>query len=346
MRAMFCDAKGSVRLTRVADPEIVAPTDVVLKITATTICGSDVHLVEGHVPTPWGFALGHEYVGTVVELGGAVTSLAVGDRVVGPAAPWCSTCPTCRSGQTQRCPRGGVFGSGDAWGGLGGAQAEYLRVPWADQVLSKVPEAVTDAQALAVGDVLSTGWTAVRRTVHAPGGTVVVLGCGPVGLSAVHTAGLHGARRIIAVDTVPDRLSLAQRLGATHTVVANAATGDSIAELTEGRGADAVIEAAGAPAALATAADCVAVGGHIGVVGIHSAPVELDLADLLFRNVSIWSGLGDLTRMGVLLELIAAGRLDPSPMFTREYPFDAIEQAYAEVAAQGPGVVKTLITVP
>ncbi|QBJ98076.1 alcohol dehydrogenase [Rhodococcus sp. ABRD24] len=346
MRAMFCDAEGSVRLTRVADPEILAPTDVILEITATTICGSDVHLVEGHIPTPWGFTVGHEYVGTVKELGDAVTLLEVGDRVVGPAAPWCSSCPTCRSGQTQRCSRGGVFGSGEAWGDLGGAQAEYLRVPWADHVLSKVPPTVTDAQALAVGDVLPTGWTAVRNTVHAPGGVVLVLGCGPVGLSAVHTAGLHGARQIIAVDTVPERLALAERLGATHTFVADATVADSIIELTGGRGVDSIIEAAGSPAALATAVACVALGGHIGIVGIHSAPVELDLAGLLFKNVSVWTGLGDLTHMDELLELIAAGRLDPSPMFTRQYSFDAIEQAYAEVADQAPGVVKTLITLP
>lgn len=344
MRAMFCAAQGSVRLTQVPDPEILAPTDALLRVRATTICGSDLHLVDGHMPTPWGFTLGHEYVGVVVEVGSAVSRVQVGDRVVGPAAPWCSSCPECRRGQIQRCTRGGVFGSGAGWGGLGGAQAEFLRVPWADQVLSTIPEGVGDAQALAVGDVLSTGWTAVRRTVHEPGAAVLVLGCGPVGLSAVHTATLYGPRQIIAVDAVPERLELARTLGATHTLDAGGDVTAAVAELTDGVGAHSVIEAAGAGAAFATASAAVAIGGSIGVVGIHSAPVELPMSELLFKNAAVWTGLGDLGRMDVLLALISAGRLDPAPMFTHDVPFEHIEDAYRAVVAREAGLVKPLIT--
>lgn len=346
MRQMFCDSLGSVGLTDAPDPKVETPTDVVVRVTATTVCGSDVHLVHGHLPTPWGFPLGHEYVGEVVEVGAAITRVRVGDRVVGPAAPWCGTCPACRRGQIQRCERGGVLGSGAGWGGWGGAQAEMLRVPWADQDLSPVPDGVTDAQALTVGDVLSTGWTAVRQSVTAPGQVVVVLGCGPVGLSAVHTAGLHGPRAVVAVDALPDRLEVARRLGATHTLTAGPDVAAAIEEITHGRGAEAVVEAVGLQATLATAGQVVAVGGRIAVVGIPAGPVELPFADLLFKNVGWWAGLGDLGRMGTLLELIADGRLDPSPMFTSTRPFAQIEAAFTDMADRTPGVVKTLVTVP
>lgn len=345
MREMYCDAQGSVRLIEAPDPEIQAPTDVIVQVSATTICGSDVHLVHGHLPTPWGFALGHEYVGRVVEVGAAVSQVKVGDRVVGPAAPWCGTCASCRAGQTQRCDRGGVLGSGDAWGGWGGAQAELIRVPWADRDLSIVPEPVTDAQALTVGDVLSTGWTAVSHAVTAPGATVLVLGCGPVGLSAVHTASLYGPRAVIAVDALPDRLEVARALGATHTLAADGDVAAQVAELTSGRGAEAVVEAVGLQGTITLAGQVVAVGGRISVVGIPAGPIQLPFADLLFKNVSWWSGLGDLRHMDMLLAMIAQGRLDPTPMFTSQRPFDEIELAFADMANRAPGVVKTLVTV-
>lgn len=346
MRQMYCDSEGSVRLTEAADPVVEAPTDVLVRVRATTICGSDVHLVHGHLPTPWGFALGHEYVGEVVAIGSAVTRVQVGDRVVGPAAPWCGSCDACRRGQTQRCERGGVLGSGLGWGGWGGAQAELLRVPWADQDLARVPDGVTDAQALTVGDVLSTGWTAVRQAVTEVGQAVVVLGCGPVGLSAVHTATLHSPRAIIAVDAVAERLEVAATLGATHTLLAGDGVAAAIMEITGGGGAEAVVEAVGLPATLGLAWDVVAVGGRVGVVGIPAGPVEVPFAQLLFKNVSLWTGLGDLRHMNELLDLIASGRLDPSPMFTTTRPFDEIEKAFHDMEQRAPGVIKTLVTVP
>lgn len=346
MREMFCDALGSVALVDAPDPMIEAPTDVIVRVTATTICGSDVHLVHGHLPTPWGFALGHEYVGVVEQVGGAVTGFRPGDRVVGPAAPWCGRCSSCRRGQRQRCEKGGVLGSGAGWGGLGGAQAELLRVPWADQDLSHVPPGVTDAQALTVGDVLSTGWSAIRNAVTDAGQVVLVLGCGPVGLSAVHTASLHGPRAVIAVDAVPDRLEVARQMGATHTALAGDDVSALVAEVTGGRGAEAVVEAVGLPATIALAGEVVAVGGRISVVGIPAAPVELPFAQLLFKNVSIWMGLGDLGAMDELLALIEAGRLDPSPMFTSTRPFAEVEQAFRDMESRAPGVIKTLVTVP
>lgn len=344
MRHMYCDSVGSVHLVEADDPAIQAPTDVIVRVRATTVCGSDVHLVHGHLPTPWGFPLGHEYVGEVVAVGDAVTKVAVGDRVVGPAAPWCGACASCRRGQTQRCDHGGVLGSGAGWGGFGGTMAELLRVPFADMDLATVPDGVTDAQALTVGDVLSTGWAAVRQAVTDVGQVVLVLGCGPVGLSAVHTATLHAPRAIIAVDAQPDRLEVARTLGATHVLEAADDVAAAVAEISGGVGADAVIEAVGLPATIGVACDAVATGGRVAVVGIPAEPVPLPFAQLLFKNVTVWTGLGDLSRMDALLALIAEGRLDPTPMFTTTRPFAEIEQAFADMEQRTPGVIKTLVT--
>jgi alcohol dehydrogenase len=348
MRAVVVSAIDTYALAEVNDPVLTAPTDVLVRVRATTVCGSDVHLLAGHlgpVP-PEGFALGHEFVGEVVAVGSAVLNFAPGDRVVSPAAPWCGTCDRCRSGQIQLCLRGGIFGAGPAFGGLGGAQAEVVRVPWADTCLSHVPESVTDAQALTVGDILATGWTAVYQAVTAPGQTLVVLGAGPVGLSAVHTARLHGVREVIAVDTVPDRLELARTLGADHVIDPSAQdVGAAVAALTSGRGAEAIVDAAGVPATIAAWAQVAAVGARVGMVGMPAGPVELVLGALQMKNVSLWTGLGDLGHLDMLLAMIAAGRLDPAPIFTETVPFDQIERAIAEFVARKPGLVKQLITV-
>lgn len=349
MRAVVVSAIDTYSLTQVPDPAIQAPTDVIVRVRVTTVCGSDAHLIAGHmgpVP-PEGFPLGHELVGEVVETGSAVLNVARGDRVAVPAAPWCGTCAACRAGQIQRCVRGGIFGAGPAFGGLGGAQAELLRIPWADSCLSVVPDAVTDAQALTVGDILSTGWTAVQQSVTAPGQTLVVFGAGPVGLSAVHTARLHGVRQVVAVDTVPDRLELARAMGADHVVDPTAVdVAAAVADVTSGRGAEAIVDAAGVPGTIGAWFDVAAVGARVGMVGIPAGPVPLALGALQMKNVSLWTGLGDLGHMDALLAMIAAGRLDPSPMFTATVPFDGIESAIADFVARKPGLVKQLVTVP
>ncbi len=211
--------------------------------------------------------------------------------------------------------------------------------------MSRVPENVSDAQALTVGDILSTGWTAVRETIRGPGQCLLVFGCGPIGLSAIHCATLFAPREIIAVDAIEERRALALALGATRAI--DPASGDllaSVMALTGGCGAESVIDAAGVAATIRQAISCVGVGGRIGLVGIHAAPVELSLAEMLFKNVTLWTGLGKLDQMDQLLELISKGKLDPAPMFTHRVPFDDIEQAYRDFESRAPGVVKTLIT--
>lgn len=345
MRHVYVSDENKYALVEAPEPKILEPTDIIVKVRTTTVCGSDVHLLAGHMHTPWGFPLGHECVGTVHEVGAAIRRLKVGDSVAVPAAPWCGTCDNCRRGQIQACLHTGVFGSGKAFGNLDGAMAEYVRVPGADACVSIIPAGVTDAQALTVGDILATGWTATRNAVTAPGQTLLVFGAGPVGLAAIHTARLYGVARAIAVDTIPERLELARKMGADHTIDASREdVAGVVAKLTGGRGAEAVVDAAGAKATIDSWPVVGAVGGRVAVVAIPGAPVEINLGMMLFKNISLWTGLGDLGKMDMLLGLIAAGKLDPSPIFTETLPFDRIETAIAEFMARKPGLVKPLIT--
>lgn len=343
MRALVCEEIGHVAVRDVPDPTLQDPTDVVVRITTTTVCGSDVGLVHGHIPTTPGFVLGHEYVGVVEEVGQAVGSLRPGQRVVGPAAPYCGACPTCVRGQIQRCERGGVLGSGEPWGGYGGTQAERLRVPHADRDLVAIPDELSDEQVLFVGDILPTGWSAVRWTDIAPGDTLVVLGAGPVGLAAVLTAQLSAPKALVVVDPLADRRELAETLGATVTL--DPTRDDvprAVAELTGG-GADGVVEAAGRADTIAQATQLVRVGGSVAVVGIPPGPVELPIADLLMRNVTLRQGLGHLGDMDRLVALVAAGRLDATPLITHRYTADQLAEAFHDFERQEDGIVKPAI---
>lgn len=346
MKALVLDEGGAISLQQVPDPEVADAGDAVVKVTSTSICGSDLHLMHGALPSKPPYVLGHEYVGVVTAVGAGVHGIAVGDRVVGPAAPWCGACAMCRRGQIQLCQRGGVFGSGPTFGGLGGAMAEFLLVPHADTVLSKIPDGVTDEQALLLGDVVSTGMTGVRHALAAPGGVLVVIGCGPVGLSAVHTARLFAPAEVIAVDRVPARLRVAEQLGATRTI--DASTEDVAAivgELTGGLGADGVVEAVGLPVTIAQAVDLAGVGGRIAVVGIAPGGVELPMPQMLFKNLTLWTGLGDLGHIDMLLDQVARGALDPSPMITDRVGLDDIVGAIDRFSDPANGVVKYAVSV-
>jgi alcohol dehydrogenase len=343
VRALVCEEFGQVVVRDVPDPTVQDPTDVVVRITTTTVCGSDVGLVHGHIPTAPGFVLGHEYVGVVEEVGAAVRRLQPGQRVVGPAAPYCGTCPTCAAGQIQRCERGGVLGSGEPWGGYGGTQAERLRVPHADRDLVPIPDDLSDEQVLFAGDILPTGWSAVRWTGIEPGDTLVVLGAGPVGLAAVLTAQLVAPRAVIVVDPIADRRKLAETLGATATLDPTGVdVAAAVAELTGG-GAHGVVEAAGRADTVVQATQLVRVGGSVAIVGIPPGPVELPIADLLMRNVTLRQGLGYLGDMDRLVALIAAGRLDATPLITHRFTGEQLADAFHTFERQDDGIVKPAI---
>lgn len=346
MKHVYVFDENKYALVSAPKPEILQPTDVILKTTATTVCGSDVHILQGHMNTPWGFALGHEFIGVIDQVGAAVTGYCVGDRVVAPAAPWCGSCARCRSGQKQACERGGIFGSGAAFGNLGGGHAEYVRVPWADSCLAKIPDNVSDAQALTVGDILSTGWTAVKNSITCPDQTLVVFGAGPIGLSAIHTARLKGVGHVIAIDVLSERLAVAKKMGADFTIDASKDNPiEVIQELTEGQGAEAIIDAAGTESTIKAWPDIAAIGASVAMVAIPAKPMEMNLVSLLHKNISLWQGLGDLGDMDMLLSLISKGKLDPSPIFTEEVNFNSIENALDDFISRKVGLIKPFIFV-
>lgn len=342
MKAIHLDAIGVVSVQEVPDPTVESPTDVVVDVIATTICGSDLHLVGGHMGGETGYVLGHEYVGVVREVGGAVREFQVGDRVIGPPAPWCGNCDHCRAGKAAYCRHGGVLGAGKTFGGFGGTQAQRLRVPFGDRDLVRVPDHVTDAAALGVGDALMTGATGARHACTGIGQAIAVFGCGPIGLMAIHYAAALGASTIIAIDPVTKRLELAKQLGATHTISALDPRAE-VGAITDGRGVDGVVDAAGVAATFAAALDVLAPCGRLAVLGIPGEPFEFQVAAALFKTVDLWTGLGDIRMVDELMALVAAGKLDPSPVFNGEFTLDEVPELYRRLAAPGHGIVKALI---
>src|SRR4051812_15084366 len=250
MRAVTFQAPGEVRVDEKPDPELSAPDEAIVRVEATGVCGSDLHLYHGRIQIDPGFTLGHEYVGTVIAAGEGVTSVAEGDRVLGAFLTACGECFFCCRGDFHKCDRGRVFGHGATLGSLQGAQADQLLVPGADLTLRKVPEGLSDDVALFAGDVMGTGYHAVEALEVEPGSSVAVLGLGPVGLCAVQVARAAGADPVIAVDSVEQRLAMAEQFGATPVHLTEQDVRGAVKEATEGRGVDGTVEAVGHPDAL------------------------------------------------------------------------------------------------
>lgn len=331
MKALVYHGPGLKEWEDVPDARCVDPTDVVVQVDTTTICGTDLHILLGDVPavTP-GRVLGHEAVGTVVEVGSAVGKFAVGDRVVVPAITSCGTCPFCRTGKASHCQS--VGGIGWILGHLvDGTQAELVRVPFGDTSLHRVPAGLTDEEVIFLSDIFPTGYEmGVRNGAVSPGDSVVCIGAGPVGLAAMATAHLHGAKRIIAVDLDPFRLDRAVRdFGATHAVNSgDAGWKDEVRALTGGLGADVVMEAVGIPLTLEAAFDLVRPYGHVANIGVHGHPVTLPIDRLWIENITITMGLVDGVTAPMLLDLVADGKLDIRPMGTHTFRLDQMHEAY------------------
>ena len=319
-----------------ADPGITDPTDVVVKVDTTTICGTDLHILKGDVPAVTdGRILGHEAVGTVVETGSAIGGLEQGDRVLVPAITSCGRCVYCKRGMAAHCQATG--GIGWIFGHLiDGVQAEYARVPFAETSVHKIPEGVTDEQVLFLADILPTGYEiGVLNGQVKAGDTVAVVGAGPVGLAAIMTAALVGAGRIIAVDLEPSRLEHARRLGATHVVVSGDDAEQEIHDLTDGAGVDVAIEAVGVPATFDMCCRLVAPGGVVANVGVHGAPTTLHLEELWIKNITITTGLVSGNTIPALLRLVRDGRLDAEKLGTHHFELGQIMDAYDVFAAAG-----------
>jgi len=329
MKALVYHGPGSKAWEDVPDATLQDPTDVVVRVDTTTICGTDLHILQGDVPAVTdGRILGHEAVGTVTEVGSAVTGFTTGDRVLVPAISRCGRCTYCQKGMPSHCQTLG--GIGWIFGHLiDGTQAELVRVPFADTSLYLVPNEVSDEQAVFLADSLPTGYeVGVLAGRVRPGDTVAVVGAGAVGLSAILTTGLWGASRVIAVDSNKFRLTKAQEFGATDAVEAGPDVVEAVKAMTDGLGVDVAIEAVGYPETLRTAAALVRPGGTIANIGVHGAPVELPMEELWIQNVTLTMGLVDTVSIPTLLTMVASGRIPAEKMGTHTFALDQIDEAY------------------
>lgn len=329
MKALVYHGPGKKAWEEVPDPSLIDSTDVIARVDTTTICGTDLHIMKGDVAAVTdGRILGHEAVGTITEVGEAVGTFKVGDRVIIPAITSCGRCPACKVGMPAHCA--GTGGIGWIFGHLiDGTQAQYVRIPFADTSLYRVPEGVKDEQVLFLTDILPTGFEiGVKMGSVKPGDSVVVVGSGPIGLAAIMTAALYGPARIIAVDSDENRLAKAREFGATDTVKAGPKAVDEVKKLTDGQGADVAIEAVGIPVTLQTCVAMVRPGGHIANVGVHGSPVELPMESMWINNLTLTTGLVSGTTIDTLLKMVVSGRLPAEKMATHRFALDQIEEAY------------------
>jgi alcohol dehydrogenase len=350
MKALVYHGPNTMSWDEVPDPRLVDPTDAVVQIDTTTICGTDLHILKGDVPAVTeGRILGHEGVGTVVLVGSAVRNHAVGDRVIISCVSSCGTCSYCRSGNPSHCLADeGASGIGWILGHLiDGTQAELVRIPFADNSLYPLPENVPDEAALLLSDILPTGFEiGVQYGRVTPGDTVAVVGAGPVGLAVVATAGLYGAAQIIAIDLDENRLDLAKHVGATHCI--NSSSHDwrkQVLALTDGHGVDVAVEAVGLPTTFDMCTQLVRPGGSVANVGVHGKPVQLDLQDLWIKNITISMGLVNTTTLAMLLRLVAQQKLPVDKFITHRFDLADMVNAYGTFGdAARTHAVKLLIT--
>ena len=388
MRALCWHGKGDIRCDTVADPTIEDARDIILKVSSCAICGSDLHLMDGQMPTmESGDVLGHEFMGEVVEVGSPDHKLKKGDRVVVPFNINCGECRQCKLGNWACCtrsnrngamaakvqgyPTAGLFGYSHLTGGYWGGQAEYVRVPMADVGPMKVPDGMTDEQALFLSDILPTGWQGAEHCDITGGETIAVWGAGPVGLFAIKSAIVMGAERVIAIETVPERIALAKKAGATDIIDYNTEDVlERINEITKGEGADAVIDCVGMesdgghgvmgmlsavqekltsmqrPYALEQMVMAVRPSGNISVPGVYSGPVPVNLAAIIQKGITIKTGQTHVKRyLDKLTKLIQDGTIDPTFLIThRSHDLKEGPDLYKTFRDKKDGCVKVVFS--
>jgi alcohol dehydrogenase len=345
MKALVYRGPGLKALEERSKPVIQAPDDAIVKITKTTICGTDLHILKGDVPScAPGRILGHEGVGVVDSAGPACTCFKPGDHVLISCISACGKCDYCRKGMYSHCSSGGwILGNT-----IDGTQAEYVRIPHADTSLYHLPDKADEEALVMLSDILPTGFECgvLNGKIHDPGVSVAIVGSGPIGLATLLTAQFFSPGKIIMIDIDDGRLAVAKNFGATHTI--NSGREDAVAQvmaLTGGIGADAVVEAVGVPETFELCQSLVAPGGTIANVGVHGRKVDLHLERLWSHNIAITTRLVDTSTTGMLLRAVTAKRLDPAPLITHRFPLERILDAYDTFGrASETGALKVIIS--
>ncbi len=331
MKALVYHGPGKKKFEDHAKPEVLAPTDAIVKITKTTICGTDLHILKGDLPSCQpGRILGHEGVGVIDSVGSAVTAFKAGDRVLISCVTACGKCEYCRKGIFSHCATGGwILGNT-----IDGTQAEFVRTPYADTSLYPIPDGSDEEALVMLSDILPTGFECgVLNGKVQPGATLAIVGSGPIGLAALLTAQFYSPGEIIMIDLDDNRLEVARRFGATKTI--NSADGkavETLMKITGNRGVDTAIEAVGIPATFELCEQIIAPGGVIANIGVHGAPVTLHLEHLWDRNISITTQLVDTASTPMLLKVLKAQKIDPKLLITHRFKLDDILQAYETFA--------------
>lgn len=343
MKGLVFHGPGRASWQDVPDPAVKDPDDVIVRVGAVTVCGTDLHILSGDVPEVGpGTVLGHEAVGEVVEAGSDVRTVRPGDRVLISCITSCGRCRFCRERRYGQCRGGGGWILGRL---IDGTQAEYVRVPHADLSAHPLPAALSGEDAVLFADVFPTAYeVGVLNGRVRPGDTVAVVGAGPVGLAVVATARLLSPERIIAVDLAPARLEAARRLGADVVADGRETPDALVADLTDGLGADVVVEAVGAPESFELCTRIVRPGGHVANIGVHGGPAVLHLEELWSKDVTITTGLVDTCSTPALLRMAAAGRLPTGQLVTHTFPLERMEEAYEVFAkAAETGALKVVL---
>jgi alcohol dehydrogenase len=327
MKALVYDGPGEKSWRDVPDPVIIDPTDAIIQVDTTTICGTDLHILGGDVPAVQsGRILGHEAVGTVVEVGSAVTTIAPGDRVLASCVSACGRCRYCREARYGQCIGGGGWILGHL---IDGVQAERARLPFADFSTYRLPDSISDEAALLLADILPTGYeVGVLNGRVRPGDRIAVVGAGPIGLAAIQTARLFSPSKIIAIDRADQRLAAAEEFGADLICKPDADPLVLARSISDDLGVDVAMEAVGVPDTFELCTRLIRPGGRVANVGVHGKPATLHLEDLWIRDITVTTGLVDTFSTPTLLRMVASGQLDTAKMITHRFALADMMEAY------------------
>lgn len=331
MRSVQYFGKEDVRVADAPRPVIEEPTDAIIRVTTTAICGTDLHIYHDKTPgSEPGMILGHEFVGVVEEVGPAVREIEPGARCVSAMYTACGRCPSCLSGNHRGCPSFMMFGAGPLAGDLPGGQAEYVRVPMAEMTLAPVPDGLSDEDVLFVGDILATAYSGLMAGAIRPGDTVAVVGAGPLGQLVTACAPLLGAGTVLAIDLVEERLKQAAELGAIPVDAREGDPLDAVFDVTNNQGADLVVEAVGAEPSLATAFTLPRVGGRVVLLGVLlDEPFPVTAGEIFLRGLSVTAVIGNpFAYRPELMRLIRSGRLSPARIVSHTMPLEDAAEAY------------------